>query len=229
MKFQGAVLASLATSAAAFPSMMGSREQLEELLKRSPEPVAKPEPQLLGGIVGSLTNTISGLLGAIAQNVNPEDARPEKGFEFKAPGPSDSRGPCPGLNLLANHGYLPRDGHVTLGQVIEATARGFNMAPDISTILGVFSVLTDGDIATESFYLGAGPGNIGGLNRHSTVEVGKLTMFHRPPKLIRGYRPTSPSTARISTTAAVTTTTYHPACSNRTSRLLLEAQASSST
>lgn len=26
--------------------------------------------------------------------------------EWVAPGPNDSRGPCPGLNTLANHGYL---------------------------------------------------------------------------------------------------------------------------
>ncbi|KAF9872869.1 hypothetical protein CkaCkLH20_09732 [Colletotrichum karsti] len=171
MKYHGAVLASLTASAAAFPSMMGSREQLEDLLKRNPEPVAEPEPQLFGGVVGALTGTITGLLGSVAQSVNPENARPEKGFEFQAPGPNDSRGPCPGLNLLANHGYLPRDGHVTLGQVIEATSRGFNMEADLSTILAVFAVLADGDIATESFYLGAGPGGVGGLNRHSTVEA----------------------------------------------------------
>lgn len=49
--------------------------------------------------------------------------------------------------------------------------RGFNMGADLSTLLGVFAVLTDGDIATESWYLGAGPNNVGGLNRHSTVEA----------------------------------------------------------
>ncbi|KAJ0330139.1 hypothetical protein COL922a_012530 [Colletotrichum nupharicola] len=150
MKYQTTILATLATSATAFPSMMGSRQQLEELLKRNPEPVANPEPQLLGGVIGGLTGTISGLLGAVAQNINPANAR---------------------FNLLANHGYLPRNGHVTLGQVIEATAGGFNMGADLSTILGVFAVLADGDIATESFYLGAGPCGVGGLNRHSTVEA----------------------------------------------------------
>lgn len=45
------------------------------------------------------------------------------------------------------------------------------MAADLSTILAVFAVLTDGDIESESWYLGAGPGNVGGLNRHNTVEA----------------------------------------------------------
>ena len=30
------------------------------------------------------------------------------------PGPNDIRGPCPGLNALANHGYFPRNGIVPL-------------------------------------------------------------------------------------------------------------------
>ena len=38
-------------------------------------------------------------------------------------------------------------------------------------MLCVFAVLSDGDIETESWYLGAGPNSIGGLNRHSTVEA----------------------------------------------------------
>lgn len=29
---------------------------------------------------------------------------------FIPPGAGDLRGPCPGLNALSNHGYLPRDG-----------------------------------------------------------------------------------------------------------------------
>jgi len=45
------------------------------------------------------------------------------------------------------------------------------MGADLSTLLAVFAILADGDIETESWYLGAGPGNVGGLNRHSTVEA----------------------------------------------------------
>lgn len=34
----------------------------------------------------------------------------ESQHQYEAPGPNDSRSPCPALNTLANHGYLPRDG-----------------------------------------------------------------------------------------------------------------------
>ena len=37
------------------------------------------------------------------------------------PGPGDLRGPCPGLNALANHGYFPRNGVVPLSVGASAT------------------------------------------------------------------------------------------------------------
>lgn len=121
----------------AFPGMAGisSREDALKQLKemRSAEsqtPKAEEKRQLSGlldgsalsgGLLGTLLNDVKGLLGSAASSVNPDNKRPEPGYEFKAPGPNDSRGPCPGLNLLANYGYLPRDGYVNFGQVLEAT------------------------------------------------------------------------------------------------------------
>jgi hypothetical protein len=129
-------------------------------------------PKIVGDVVGALTGTIEGLVGSVAEGLlNPDNKRPELGYEFKEPGLRDSRGPCPGLNLLANYGYLPRNGTVTFGQVVEAAARGFNMGPDLAALLSTFAVLTDGDIITESWNLGVGSGGLGGLNRHSTVEA----------------------------------------------------------
>ncbi|KAK5727135.1 hypothetical protein LTR15_003027 [Elasticomyces elasticus] len=159
----------------AYPGMLGvsSREEALEFLKDKREAELE-ERQLLSGLIGSvaqIVSDVSGLLGSVASAVNPDNKRPEPGYVFQAPKSTDSRGPCPGLNLLANYGYLPRDGHVTFDQVIEATARGFNMGADLATVLLVFTILADGDIPTQSFYLGAGPSGIGGLNRHSTAEA----------------------------------------------------------
>ncbi|KAF1941110.1 Cloroperoxidase [Clathrospora elynae] len=99
------------------------------------------------------------------------DKRPEPGYKFQAPGPNDSRGPCPGLNLLANYGYLPRNGYVTYGQVLAATARGFNMGADLAVVLATFALLGSEDFNSLSFYLGFDKGGIGGLNPHSIVEA----------------------------------------------------------
>ncbi|KAF5353621.1 hypothetical protein D9758_013786 [Tetrapyrgos nigripes] len=54
---------------------------------------------------------------------------------FQAPGPNDARGPCPGLNTLANHGYLPRNGtNITIPIVLQAVLDGFNVGPDVVTL-----------------------------------------------------------------------------------------------
>ncbi|GAB7337205.1 hypothetical protein MBLNU457_g2584t1 [Dothideomycetes sp. NU457] len=162
----------------AFPQLMGanSKDDIVKMLeeKRLAEKAEKRQSSGLSGLVGTVgtvLNDAAGLTASLAASVNPDNLRPEPGYTFQAPGPNDSRGPCPGLNLLANYGYLPRDGYVTYAEVLEATARGFNMGADLATVLAVFAVLANGDIPTESFYLGSGPGSIGGLNRHSTVEA----------------------------------------------------------
>jgi len=45
------------------------------------------------------------------------------------------------------------------------------MGTDLATVLATFAVLANGNIDTQSFYLGAGKNGVGGLNRHSTVEA----------------------------------------------------------
>lgn len=193
MKLFPLLLISSSCTTYAFPGMASREEMAKRLFEeRDAEVVAKREAEqlverqllgsllgnsssvtdLLGDTVGALTGTLEGLLGSIAESVNPNNKRPEPGYVFQTPGPTDSRGPCPGLNLLANYGYLPRNGIVSAGQVLEATARGFNMGADLATVLIAFAVLADGDIPTETFALGTmGSGNVGGLNRHSTVEA----------------------------------------------------------
>ena len=37
-------------------------------------------------------------------------------FAYQSPSTADIRGPCPGLNAAANHGYLPRSGIATIEQ-----------------------------------------------------------------------------------------------------------------
>jgi hypothetical protein len=46
--------------------------------------------------ITNLTGLVTGLLGGVAQNVNPSDKRPDAAHPFVAPGPTDQRGPCPG-------------------------------------------------------------------------------------------------------------------------------------
>ncbi|KND01667.1 uncharacterized protein SPPG_03463 [Spizellomyces punctatus DAOM BR117] len=47
--------------------------------------------------------------------------------------PGASRGPCPGLNILANHGFLPRDGKgLTLPILQQALSDAYNFSPDFT-------------------------------------------------------------------------------------------------
>jgi hypothetical protein len=39
----------------------------------------------------------------------------------------DLRGPCPGLNALANHNYMPHNGFATIDQFVQATNQVFGM------------------------------------------------------------------------------------------------------
>ncbi|KAF2634688.1 hypothetical protein P280DRAFT_538382 [Massarina eburnea CBS 473.64] len=175
MKINQAALLALPALSSAFPGMGGvaSKAETEKFIRRQYEAENLEKRQTLTtltGTIAALASTVTGLLGSVASSVDPSNLRPERDFTYQAPASTDSRGPCPGLNLLANYNYLPRNGHVTFGQVINATSRGFNMGADLATVLLVFAILTDGDIATESFYLGSLNG-VGGLNRHSTVEA----------------------------------------------------------
>ncbi|KAJ8081132.1 hypothetical protein PM082_017974 [Marasmius tenuissimus] len=111
------------------------------------------------------------------------------GFDFsaypwQAPGPNDLRGPCPGLNTLANHGLLPRDGrNISVPMIIEASlsklanepsvpsslvidpishlpTEGYNMESDIPTTAGKIGLLTSHEAQTMSLHDIALHGNI---------------------------------------------------------------------
>lgn len=43
---------------------------------------------------------------------------------FQAPGDNDQRGPCPGLNALANHNYISHDGITSYAEVVAAINQG---------------------------------------------------------------------------------------------------------
>jgi hypothetical protein len=62
---------------------------------------------------------------------------------WSPPGPNDVRGPCPGLNSLANHNILPHSGKgITVSILTKALADGFNMGADFSTAIGNLAMLS---------------------------------------------------------------------------------------
>ncbi|KAJ3333230.1 hypothetical protein HDU93_008673 [Gonapodya sp. JEL0774] len=62
--------------------------------------------------------------------------------EFQAAGPTDHRAPCPALNIMANHGYIPRDGkNITWWDIAWGFWNCFGVGIDISGPL-LFQVRT---------------------------------------------------------------------------------------
>ncbi|KJX98620.1 hypothetical protein TI39_contig401g00002 [Zymoseptoria brevis] len=65
--------------------------------------------------------------------------------QYIAPGPGDIRGPCPGLNAAANHGYLPRNGIQNIEQTVSGLGALYNLGPRITAVLAAYAVITEGN------------------------------------------------------------------------------------
>ncbi|OLN96433.1 putative sterigmatocystin biosynthesis peroxidase stcC 1 [Colletotrichum chlorophyti] len=91
---------------------------------------------------------------------NAEDPK----FPFQVPDPEANRSPCPFLNTLANHGYLPRDGkNISMTQFTTAFATALNF--DENFVFGVaepaFATSTTGNPKTV---------NLKDLEKHGVIE-----------------------------------------------------------
>ncbi|KZT23254.1 Cloroperoxidase [Neolentinus lepideus HHB14362 ss-1] len=102
---------------------------------------------------------------------------------FVPPGPSDSRAPCPALNTLANHGYLPHDGRNIRPRVlINALQEGYNLTYLLAAFLtyGGFTLL--GQFAQVS---------LDDLCRHNRVEH-NASLVHEDTRPGSEYAPKVP-------------------------------------
>ncbi|KAF3046289.1 hypothetical protein E8E11_005107 [Didymella keratinophila] len=74
-------------------------------------------------------------------------------------GPDDFRGPCPMLNTLTNHGFLPRDGrNFTKANIVKGLGDGLNFDATLAGIMQLVSRAENANYAftasTEEFSLG---------------------------------------------------------------------------
>ncbi|KAF1975382.1 Cloroperoxidase [Bimuria novae-zelandiae CBS 107.79] len=83
--------------------------------------------------------------------------------DWREPGPDDLRSPCPGLNALANHGFLPRDGrNITQATLIKGVA-AVNLSAENAVGLFVAALRTSSDPASGAFTLQD-------LKKHNIIE-----------------------------------------------------------
>ncbi|CAG8588051.1 23359_t:CDS:2 [Gigaspora margarita] len=84
--------------------------------------------------------------------------------DWQAPGPHDKRSPCPVLNTLANHGYLPRSGeNISKSHFVKGLQEGLNVSSVLATILTYF-----GFFRIDKFF--AKTINLDDLNQHNKIE-----------------------------------------------------------
>lgn len=80
----------------------------------------------------------------------------DKAHEFVAPNyKTDVRGPCPGLNVLANHQFLAHDGITTFNELVDAQQNVYNVGYDLALLLAVLGLsVNDGDPLTMKLSIG---------------------------------------------------------------------------
>lgn len=95
----------------------------------------------------------------------------------------DARSPCPALNTLANHGYLPRDGkNITIFGLIRALREGYGLSTALAAILSIGAVLMLGQFRQIS---------LADLARHNLIEH-NASLFHRNARDGEEYAPRCP-------------------------------------
>ncbi|KAF9237021.1 Chloroperoxidase [Melanogaster broomeanus] len=88
---------------------------------------------------------------------------------FCSPQPGDLRSPCPALNTLANHGYLPRDGkNVGVFDIVRGLKEGYSL----STLLAY--ILSFGGLFLLAQYRKM---SLADLSRHNLIEH-DASLFH---------------------------------------------------
>ncbi|KAJ7466401.1 Chloroperoxidase [Mycena latifolia] len=107
---------------------------------------------------------------------------PDAAHPFIAPGPNDQRGPCPGMNTLANHGYIPRNGIATFEEITLAMVEAYNLEINFGAFLVAANMLLRGNPFVNKISIGGVsplvpplPGYIGsnvtgGLAKHGGFE-----------------------------------------------------------
>ncbi|KAJ7303416.1 Chloroperoxidase [Mycena albidolilacea] len=132
---------------------------------------------------------------------------PDAGHPFIAPGPNDMRGrklhlfencvpvpsvsstACPGMNTLANHGYISRNGITTFEEIINAVGEAFNINRNQGAGMAAMNILTRGNPFVNKISIGGVspfipplPGQIDGpatqgIAKHGRVE-GDASITH---------------------------------------------------
>ncbi|KAH0830121.1 Chloroperoxidase [Lanmaoa asiatica] len=106
------------------------------------------------------------------------------------PQPSDKRSPCPALNTLANHGFLPRDGkNIGPFAVFRALTEGYHLSTFLAFFLAFGGWFILGQLRKMSLW---------DLSRHNCIEH-DASLFHLDAHNEDEYAPTAVSNSLMKT------------------------------
>ncbi|CZR58273.1 related to oxidase [Phialocephala subalpina] len=125
-----AAVAALSTSVSAFPAIALEAAQIAARDAEFSQAAKSAHERRLNGFLPGFN--------AAEQLINVSGAHAFTPPDFSA---GDLRGPCPGLNALANHNYLPHNGFATIDQFVSAT----NESLDLGLFLAVYGTVMDGN------------------------------------------------------------------------------------
>ncbi|KZS95228.1 Cloroperoxidase [Sistotremastrum niveocremeum HHB9708] len=136
-------------------------------------------------VLGAATSSAGGVIITLPPRSTDVGIKkvPDAAHPYIAPGPNDQRGPCPALNTLANHGYIPRNGIASFEEILAGTREGFNMDRDLAGFLAGFSMMARGNAYLNKLSIGSvspqipvvpgaidGPAPPGGIAKHDRFE-----------------------------------------------------------
>jgi len=147
-----AAVATLIPCVAAYP-FMANYHNMDEAAKRDLQDLARRSAVAYSSKYPYTGAKIDGLPGTQIGNVL-VPAIGDTDHEYRDPPPGAFRGPCPGLNAAANHGFLSRDGIVTFNELVAAQQNVYNVGYDLAVVLATLGVGLDGDLLTMKLSLG---------------------------------------------------------------------------
>ncbi|KAL8279023.1 hypothetical protein RQP46_008481 [Phenoliferia psychrophenolica] len=65
---------------------------------------------------------------------------PDAAHPFQEPGPGDQRGGCPGLNIMSNYGYMPRNGITSAGDIVYGCVEMLGYSVDLALVLVALAI-----------------------------------------------------------------------------------------
>ncbi|KAK4055398.1 hypothetical protein OIO90_003236 [Microbotryomycetes sp. JL221] len=165
-------LSAIITPSFAFPAFANSRFDKDFLKARSPANTfdTNVTKRQTGSdpFLNLPTLTIPGILAPVQVIYpgSPTSGRveiPDSSHPYQDPPSGAQRGACPGLNILANYGYISRSGITNVGELLFAMQQVFGFAPDLAGVLTAFTLKGMTDPTTLRLSIGGTDSRTSGL------------------------------------------------------------------